>query len=75
MRDERRRLDEMAVDGLAVRISVGVSYEGLPPAVAGALHSLLEGNLKKVLISLALWLPYLILSKRANVTFRHRLPD
>ncbi|MBO3742682.1 AfsR/SARP family transcriptional regulator [Actinoplanes flavus] len=33
MRDERRRLDEMAVDGLAVRICVGVGYEGLPPAV------------------------------------------
>ena len=47
---------------------------GLPPAVASALHSLLEGNVKKVLISAALWLPYLLLSTRVNVTFRHRVP-
>lgn len=49
--------------------------EGLPPVVAGALHDLLEGNLKKVLISVALWAPYLLLSKRVNLTFRHRVPD
>lgn len=47
---------------------------GLPSNVASALHLLLEGNLKKVLISIALWLPYLMLSKRVNLTFRHRLP-
>lgn len=46
----------------------------LPPAVATALHGLLEGNVKKVLISVALWLPYLLLSKRVNVTYRHRIP-
>lgn len=46
----------------------------VPPAVATALHHLLDGNVKKVLISVALWLPYLLLSKRVNVTFRHRLP-
>jgi hypothetical protein len=46
----------------------------LPPEVAGALHSLLMLNIKKALISMALWLPYLILSKRVNVTFRHRIP-
>ncbi|HKX91807.1 MAG TPA: DUF2569 domain-containing protein [Sphingomicrobium sp.] len=46
----------------------------LPPAVAGALHGLLEGNVKKVLISVALWLPYLLLSRRVNVTYRHRIP-
>jgi hypothetical protein len=46
----------------------------LPPAVATALHSMLDGNVKKALISVALWLPYLLLSKRVNVTFRHRLP-
>jgi hypothetical protein len=46
----------------------------LPPAVASALHSLLEGNVKKVLISAGLWLPYLLLSRRVNVTFRHRVP-
>jgi hypothetical protein len=46
----------------------------LPPAVAMALHTVLEGNVKKVLISIGLWLPYLLLSKRVNVTYRHRLP-
>jgi hypothetical protein len=46
----------------------------LPAEVANALHSLLEGNVKKVLISAGLWLPYLLLSTRVNVTFRHRLP-
>ena len=46
----------------------------LPPAVASALESMLEGNVKKVLISAGLWLPYLLLSKRVNVTFRHRVP-
>jgi hypothetical protein len=46
----------------------------LPPAVASALHGLLEGNVKKVLISVALWLPYLLLSTRVNVTYRHRIP-
>ena len=47
---------------------------GLPVDVASALQLLLEGNIKKVLISIALWLPYLMLSKRANVTYRHRVP-
>lgn len=47
---------------------------GLPPEVAAALEPLLLGNLKKVLISVALWLPYLLLSKRVNVTFRRRVP-
>ena len=45
----------------------------LPQAVANALHSLLHGNVDKVLISAALWLPYLLLSTRVNVTFRHRV--
>ena len=47
---------------------------GLPPQVAEALHSVLNGNVKKVLISVALWLPYLLLSNRVNVTFRNRVP-
>lgn len=47
---------------------------GLPVAVASALHSVLEGNVTKVLISVALWLPYLLLSARVNVTYRHRVP-
>lgn len=46
---------------------------GLPANVAGALHSLLDGNVKKVLISVALWLPYLLLSQRVNITYRSRV--
>jgi len=51
-----------------------VSSTHLPATVAHALHALLIGNVKKVLISIGLWLPYLLLSTRVNVTFRHRLP-
>ncbi len=47
--------------------------EGLPHGVGLALGSLLEGNLQKVMISMALWLPYLILSDRVNLTYRGRL--
>jgi hypothetical protein len=47
--------------------------DGLPLPVADALHTLLDGNVKKVLISACLWLPYLLLSKRVNITFRHRV--
>ena len=46
----------------------------LPPAVVAPLQGLLDGNVKKVLISVGLWLPYLLLSKRVNVTYRHRVP-
>jgi hypothetical protein len=47
----------------------------LPVPVASALHTLLDGNVKKALLSMALWLPYLILSRRVNVTYRHRIED
>lgn len=47
---------------------------GLPPSVASALSGLLDGNVKKVLISAALWAPYLLLSRRVNLTYRSRLP-
>jgi hypothetical protein len=45
----------------------------LPLAVSAALHAMLQGNVKKVLISMALWLPYLLLSTRVNVTYRRRV--
>jgi len=51
-----------------------VAQGGLPPGVGSALHSLLDGNVTKVLISVGLWLPYLLLSRRVNVTFRSRVP-
>lgn len=47
---------------------------GLPASVAAALHGLLRANVLKAMASIALWLPYLLLSKRVNLTFRHRLP-
>lgn len=47
---------------------------GLPAQVGQALGALLAGNLKKVLVSVALWLPYLLLSTRVNLTYRHRTP-
>lgn len=46
----------------------------LPAAVAGPLEVVLEGNVRKVLISALVWVPYLLLSVRANVTYRHRSP-
>lgn len=45
----------------------------LPPDVAEALRTMLEGNVRKVLVSAALWLPYLLFSARVNVTYRHRV--
>ncbi len=44
----------------------------LPMPVAASLGSLLYGNIQKVLISIFVWLPYLMLSERVNVTYRHR---
>lgn len=46
----------------------------VPASVASALTTMLTGNVKKTLISVALWLPYLLLSTRVNVTYRHRVP-
>ncbi len=47
---------------------------GLPAEVAGSLHTLLEGNMTKVLISVGIWLPYLLMSRRVNLTYRSRVP-
>jgi hypothetical protein len=61
---------------LAMQLGIAgavASSDGLPPAVGDALRTLLDGNVKKVLISVGLWLPYLLMSKRVNVTFRHRV--
>lgn len=63
-------LDIMAQ--LAIARQFGAMTE-LPLPVAASLRSLLEGNIDKVLISAAVWLPYLILSERVNVTFRQRV--
>ena len=65
-------LADLAMQLLTAKLVTGAG--DLPPAVATALHNLLEGNVKKVLISVALWLPYLLLSTRVNVTYRSRVP-
>jgi hypothetical protein len=61
---------------LAMQLGIAgavASSDGLPAPVGDALHTLLDGNVKKVLISVVLWLPYLLLSRRVNITFRHRV--
>jgi hypothetical protein len=57
---------------LAIAQLVG-GMSNLPTEVGAAMGSLLEGNIKKVMISATLWLPYLILSERVNLTYRSRL--
>jgi hypothetical protein len=57
---------------LVIARAVG-PLEGLPGSVATSLHALLEGNITKVLISAFVWLPYLMLSDRVNVTYRQRV--
>jgi hypothetical protein len=49
------------------------SVSGLPYSVGQAMGGLLQGNLQKVMISMMLWLPYLILSERVNLTYRARV--
>lgn len=64
------------VADIALQLGIAGSMSatpGLPASVAGALQNLLHGNLQKVLISAFVWLPYLILSERVNVTFRQRI--
>lgn len=57
---------------LAMAQIVG-SVTGLPHSVGSAMGTLLSGNVQKVLISVAIWLPYLLLSDRVNLTYRARL--
>jgi hypothetical protein len=65
-------LGDLAMQVITAELVVRAGH--LPHGVAVALESLLTGNVKKVLISAGLWLPYLLLSKRVNVTYRHRVP-
>ncbi|MEO6579862.1 MAG: DUF2569 family protein [Sphingomicrobium sp.] len=61
---------------LAVQVGIAVAASaepGLPSSVSAALDGLLRANTLKALVSVAIWLPYLLLSKRVNVTYRHRL--
>ena len=64
-------LGDLAMQLITAQLAAGTD---LPGKVAVALQAFLIGNVKKVLISMALWLPYLLLSTRVNVTYRHRVP-
>ncbi|MXO52159.1 DUF2569 domain-containing protein [Erythrobacter gaetbuli] len=55
---------------MLARIAGGLE---LPASIGEPLSRLLTTNVHTVLISVAIWLPYLILSERVNVTFRHRV--
>jgi hypothetical protein len=57
---------------LLIAQRIGAMTE-VPTAVTAPLADLLRGNISKVLISALVWLPYLILSERVNVTYRHRM--
>ena len=62
---------------LAIQVGTGqlvAGMAGLPANVADALQPVLTGNIKKTMISIVLWMPYLLLSTRVNVTYRHRIP-
>ena len=50
-----------------------ISAGGLPNEIAEPLLAFLSANIKKVLISVMIWLPYLVVSNRINVTFRQRV--
>jgi hypothetical protein len=56
---------------LAMAHFVG-SVAGLPQTVGTAMGALLSGNVQKVMISIIVWSPYLILSERVNLTYRMR---
>jgi hypothetical protein len=71
-----RLLATVWIIDLAMQIGIAravTAAGGLPPAVGEALHSILDGNVTKVLISVALWLPYLLMSRRVNITYRRRI--
>lgn len=63
---------DLSVQGLIA--GMAALEPGLPPSVAAALDGLLRANVYKAIAGIAIWLPYLLLSKRANITYRHRLP-
>jgi hypothetical protein len=59
---------------MQVLIAQGVGlHPDLPQEVRDSLLPLLTHNVHKVLISAGLWLPYLLLSRRVNATYRLRL--
>jgi hypothetical protein len=63
-------LDVLSQLSIANRV---MAAPDLPRSVASAMQGLLDGNITKVLISVGVWLPYLLLSERVNVTYRQRV--
>ena len=49
------------------------SAHNVPVEVAGAMQALLSGQIDRVLISIFVWLPYLLISTRVNLTYRNRI--
>lgn len=56
---------------LVIASQIGAT-SGVPAVVFEPLATLLYGNIQKVLISMFVWVPYLTLSERVNVTYRSR---
>ncbi|MCA0903707.1 DUF2569 family protein [Qipengyuania aquimaris] len=56
-----------------VAIAGSLSGVGLPVEVAEPLGTLLMANMNTVMVSIFIWMPYLLLSDRVNVTFRQRV--
>ena len=70
----------LLVWGVDVTAQIGIAHfvgsaPNLPVPVGDAMGDLLSGNLKKVAISAAIWLPYLLLSERVNLTYRSRIAN
>jgi hypothetical protein len=62
---------------LGVQFAIGNAISVMPhvpAAVQTGLATLLSGNVQKVMISMAIWIPYLLMSPRVNLTYRHRIP-
>lgn len=69
----------VAIWGIDLAMQLGIAQAvtrtgDLPASVATMLHSVLDGNVKKVMISIVVWAPYLLLSRRVNLTYRMRVP-
>jgi hypothetical protein len=58
---------------LQMTIAKVIGATDFPTMLAQPLVGFLDGNVKKVMISVALWLPYLLLSDQVNLLFRHRV--
>jgi hypothetical protein len=58
---------------LQLGIAQVIARTDFPPMLIDSLVGFLDGNIKKVLISAFLWVPYLILSDQVNLVFRHRV--